>query len=621
MPTLTGPNDSATSRGWRILDNVWNPETLVYPQDYTIGATYSASSLPNGASWSGTFPAQTQSNYYHVHAYPEILFGASPWWGGTNPTDPNQVFPIQVSDIASLKMHYNLNFGGDTNGYNVAFELWLTNVPNGGSTSMTNEIMVWFHHGSFSPGGSFLTGYNSQYFSGQLFDTPNWNIVSGSQWRYTAVESNNDAPSGELDLGALLQSLQSQGIITGNEYLADLELGSEVATGQGYMTLNSLDYEIQTHSGHSYVVGGISGTSGNDALSGGPGIQTAVYAGPAASYTITRNGSTTTVSGPDGTDTLTGIEQIAFSDQIVTLGQGPSARDFNSDLCSDVLWQNTNGQYALWEMAGTSSPSGAGFLSVQPGSDWTIIGTSDFDGDGKADILWKNSNNGQMAVWEMNGTVLAGGGFTSIQAGTDWSVIGTGDFDGDGKGDILWKNTTTGQMAIWQMNGTTVAGGGFTSVQVGAEWSVLGTADFDGDGKADILWKNTSTGQLAIWLMNGTTVAGGGFTSIQVGSGWTVLGTGYFNGDGKADILWQNASGQLALWLMNGTTVSGGGFVSAQAGSDWNVIGTSDYNGDGKADILWQNATGQVAVWTMNGTSVLQGAIVGQPGTTWHTVG
>ena len=35
-----------------------------------------------------------------------------------------------------------------------------------------------------------------------------------------------------------------------------------------------------------------------------------------------------------------------------------------------------------------------------PGPDWHIM---DYNGDGKSDILWQNSS-GAVAVWEMNGT-------------------------------------------------------------------------------------------------------------------------------------------------------------------------------------------------------------------------
>ncbi|TMJ65629.1 MAG: hypothetical protein E6G83_12660 [Alphaproteobacteria bacterium] len=36
------------------------------------------------------------------------------------------------------------------------------------------------------------------------------------------------------------------------------------------------------------------------------------------------------------------------------------------------------------------------------------LGTGDFNGDGFADILWQNSS-GAVAIWEMNGTSLRAG--------------------------------------------------------------------------------------------------------------------------------------------------------------------------------------------------------------------
>ena len=38
-----------------------------------------------------------------------------------------------------------------------------------------------------------------------------------------------------------------------------------------------------------------------------------------------------------------------------------------------------------------------------PGPDWHIMGVGDYNNDGKSDILWQNSS-GAVAVWEMNGT-------------------------------------------------------------------------------------------------------------------------------------------------------------------------------------------------------------------------
>ncbi len=38
-----------------------------------------------------------------------------------------------------------------------------------------------------------------------------------------------------------------------------------------------------------------------------------------------------------------------------------------------------------------------------PSTAWQIVSTGDYDGDGKGDILWRNTN-GDVAIWEINGT-------------------------------------------------------------------------------------------------------------------------------------------------------------------------------------------------------------------------
>ncbi len=67
----------------------------------------------------------------------------------------------------------------------------------------------------------------------------------------------------------------------------------------------------------------LTGGGGNDTISGLAGDDTAVFSGAVNQYTITRSGSTITVvdgtSGRDGTDTLSSIEHLQFSDRSLDL--------------------------------------------------------------------------------------------------------------------------------------------------------------------------------------------------------------------------------------------------------------------------------------------------------------
>jgi serralysin len=60
------------------------------------------------------------------------------------------------------------------------------------------------------------------------------------------------------------------------------------------------------------------GNRGNDTIDGGSGIDTAIYVGTRGGYTLSAT-SIADKSGYEGTDTLTGIERLQFSDSKVAL--------------------------------------------------------------------------------------------------------------------------------------------------------------------------------------------------------------------------------------------------------------------------------------------------------------
>ena len=280
---------------------------------------------------------------------------------------------------------------------------------------------------------------------------------------------------------------------------------------------------------------------------------------------------------------LNGTNQIAGGSQLVGPNPGPSwtaigTGDFNHDGHSDILWQNASGQAAIWELNGTNQiAGGSALVGPNPGPSWTAIGTGDFNDDGHSDILWQNTD-GQAAIWEMNGTNQIAGGSALVgpNPGPSWKAIGTGDFNGDGHSDILWQNTN-GQAAIWELNGTNQIAGGSALVgpNPGPSWKAIGTGDFNDDGHSDILWQNTD-GQAAIWELNGTNQIAGGSQLVgpNPGPSWTAIGTADYNGDGHSDILWQNKSGQAAVWEMNGTHQIAGGsaLVGPNPGPSWLAI-------------------------------------------------
>ena len=139
--------------------------------------------------------------------------------------------------------------------------------------------------------------------------------------------------------------------------------------------------------------------------------------------------------------------------------------DFNGDGKADVLWRNASGEVAAWLMNGASIADSGDLKSsgtpIRPDTSWSIAGIGDFNGDGNADVLWRNSS-GVLAEWQMDGTAIAASGFLTSQGAVvapdaSWHIVQIGDFNGDAQSDILWRNDN-GAVAEWQMNGSQIIG-------------------------------------------------------------------------------------------------------------------------------------------------------------------
>ena len=81
------------------------------------------------------------------------------------------------------------------------------------------------------------------------------------------------------------------------------------------------------HAGADTLEGGagsdtLDGGAGDDRLTGGDGIDYGAYSGARSAYTITRDATAGTISvssTADGTDLLTGVERLQFSDKVIGL--------------------------------------------------------------------------------------------------------------------------------------------------------------------------------------------------------------------------------------------------------------------------------------------------------------
>ncbi len=219
---------------FRAENNTWGKGTLT-GWSQCIGLQPNADETV-AARWTWDWP-NSGSN---VKAYPEIIFGQKP--GTTSTTD---ALPRQVDGLREVRIKYDVA-STHTGSGNLAFDFWLTNTDNPtawGVPPITTEIMIWLEsYGSMAPGGSWKEKTTIGGTPYSVYTAKNW----GDGWDYVAFfRTKPQTGAGELDLVDFLTYMKTVGLITGEEYLASVEFGNEVAGGSGETSLKALSVTIR----------------------------------------------------------------------------------------------------------------------------------------------------------------------------------------------------------------------------------------------------------------------------------------------------------------------------------------------------------------------------------------
>ncbi|MGB9366958.1 MAG: FG-GAP-like repeat-containing protein [Xanthobacteraceae bacterium] len=504
-------------------------------------------------------------------------------------------------DIAALQYMYGANF----------------------NKTSQNVTYTW----SATTGAEFINGVSmGTPFNGDIFQTI-WTAGAISTYDLSNFSQNQ---IDDMNPGGWM--LFSTGQLADLNFSAPSKPNGEIfAQGNIYNALlyngdpRSLITSLITGSGDDAITGNaadntIDGNGGHDTIDGKGGTDTAVFAGMRAAYMLTSLGGTgVRVAGPDGTDTLSNVEKLAFDDQTIAWSPVPAGPrvhwaatsevgphpagwlpnatgDFNHDATSDLIWYSaTTRDLDLWKIV-NGKWAGSVDIGSHPAG-YTPSVTGDFTGDGTADVLWYNPSNGDVDIWKIANGQWAG----SVPVGlhpAGYQPVASGDFNGDGSSDVFWYNPSNGNTDIWKLSNAQWAG----STTIGAHplgWQPVGSGDFDHSGTSDVLWYNPSTRALDLWKVSNGQWAG----SVDFGvhaAGWAPAGVGDFNNDGTSDVLWFNATtGDAEVWQITGGTLSAITDLGTHP-AGWSPAGVGDFNSDGFSDMLWREAsTNRIETWLL----------------------
>ena len=267
--------------------------------------------------------------------------------------------------------------------------------------------------------------------------------------------------------------------VSGYTLASNVEVGRISLTTGATLTGNALDNTLY-------------GNSGNDTLDGGAGTDTVVYSGLASNYQLVHNANGTwtitdlRTGSPDGTDTLINVEQIQFSDTLVSLNtvlSTPTISSFSND--SGTVGDNITNDNTLTL---TGSAAAGNTVSLYDGA--TLLGTAVADGAG----TW-TFTTGALTDAAHSFTTIASDGLGHISAASSVLAV-TVDTTAPGVPTIASFSTDSGTVGDFITNDNTLAlsgtaaAGSTVSVYDGA--TLLGTATANGSGA----WTFT-TGALA----------------------------------------------------------------------------------------------------------------------------
>jgi cellulose 1,4-beta-cellobiosidase len=210
---------------------------------FNVGSGYkvqnNAFNLQNGGQQcinvdtSGTDWNETSTNSVPTNGapggYPSIYAGCH--WG-TCSSDQHGM-PMQESQIASAPTTWNVTPSPNGN-WDIAYDIWL----NANSTTTNNatglELMIWINKGgTIQPAGSVVA-------SNVSINGHTWNI-----WRSGSTQNSGTisyvATSGfssvNFDLVSFFHDLVNRGYLTSNQFLIDVEAGTEIWTpGSNFQT-------------------------------------------------------------------------------------------------------------------------------------------------------------------------------------------------------------------------------------------------------------------------------------------------------------------------------------------------------------------------------------------------
>ena len=301
------------------------------------------------------------------------------------------------------------------------------------------------------------------------------------------------------------------------------------------------------------------------------------------------------------------------SGTVFRLSGGPVGTSPPPVTLTHLLWNNTDGKAAFWNVDGQGNVTVPGvfgpFANGQNLWHATALATGP---DGVSHLLWNNPD-GHVALWSVtdSGSVTGTTGFgpyTDGAASNVWSAAGL-SVGPDNVIHLLWTNPDR-KAAFWNVTqsgsvtGVTGYGPYFDGGGTGNPWIAFGVSTGP-DNVSHLLWANTD-GKGAFWDLSANGgIAGitgyGPYTDGSASNLWyaNAVSTGP---DNVSHLLWNNVDAKAAFWNVSSADGSIGGVTGYgpffDGSSPWHAAALAT-GPDNVSHLLWNNPDGHAALWLL----------------------
>ncbi len=278
---------------------------------------------------------------------------------------------------------------------------------------------VW---GSGSNVGGYLEAVFDAWIDGASVSS---SVYNGG---YVALTINDTGGTDLLDLSPITVDqnidLRPEGVSDiagreGNLVIAQGTIIENVISGSGNDTITG-------NTGDNTITGG----AGNDTINGGDGTDHVVIASTYAAATITDLGGSIQIVTADGTDIISGIEYVVFTDQTVAVSGLFAGSTVTGTAAADTL-DGTSGNDTIEGLGGNDRLAGGDGNDTLRGGD----GNDALLGQGGNDTIYGGDGNDEIAASSGDDVVYGGEGRDNIGGGLgDDEIYGEGGNDTIGAG-------------------------------------------------------------------------------------------------------------------------------------------------------------------------------------------